>query len=224
MTINHTKMPNEPPHQRGPEPGVPHVSDEAVRRLAEAVARLANDPDFFLEGLTEFLLAMEPVASDRLSANEARFLIESGDFTADELTATSAGVARGALQVSATETWLLELLATKSLEEVAGFLGWTEEDVRSAVAEERLYAVEVSGRLRFPTWQLDARSPTKLLPRIAEVIKVMAPRWGHQSVAGFMATPQESLVAEGRKTPVQWLRDGGHVDDVTEIIEASDWS
>jgi hypothetical protein len=154
------------------------------------------------------------------STNEVRFLIESGAFTADEWAETSAAVARGGLQVSAAETWLLELPATKSLENVSGFLGWTEDAVRRAVAEAKLYAVEIPDRLRFPNWQLEAGSPTKLLPSLTEVIKVITPRWGHQSVAGFMATPQESLVAEGRKTPVQWLRDGGDVSDVTQIVEA----
>lgn len=224
MAMNRATTPNEEPDRPSSKPGVTPVSEDAVRRLADAIASLANDADYFLEALTEMLLAMRPVSGSSLSDNEVRFLIESGAFTADEWAETSAAVARGVLQVGATQTWLLNLLATRTLEDVIGFLGWTEEDVRSAVAEGRLYAVKNAGRLRFPTWQFDAASPAKLLPGLEEVIKALTPRWRHQSVAGFMSTPQDSLMAEGPKTPVQWLRDGGDVSHVIQVVEASGWS
>lgn len=199
------------------------VSGEAVRRLAEAVARLSNDHAFFLEALTDFLLAMKPISLERLAGNEVRFLIESGAFTADEWAETSAAVDRGSLQVAATEGWLLGLFETTSMDVVTGFLGWNEEAVRAAVAEGRLFALEISGRLRFPVWQLSSGSPSKLLPGLTEIIQVVTPRWDWHSVAGFMTTPQSSLVAEGRKTPASWLRDGGDVDAVKQIIESDDW-
>jgi len=110
-----------------------------------------------------------------------------------------------------------------SLDNVTGFLKWDEEAVRAAVSEGRLYAIEISGRLRFPVWQFSLESPGKLLPGLAEVIQVVTPRWGWTSVAGFMATAQSSLVATGRKTPVAWLRDGGDVDTVRQIVESDDW-
>lgn len=201
----------------------PHVSDDAVRRLAEAVAHLGTDP-YFLQALTDMLLAMKPISRERLTENEVRFLIESGAFTAEEWAETSASVDRGSLQLSTTEGWLLGLFATLSMEDVTGFLGWKEGVVRTAVAEGRLYAIEISDRLRFPTFQFQAGSPTKLLPGLTEMIAVISPRWDWRSAIGFFNTPQEDLVGEGRKTPVQWLRDGGDVNDVIEIVEASDWS
>ncbi|TFC42647.1 hypothetical protein [Cryobacterium shii] len=202
----------------------PHISEDAVRRLAEAVARLANDPEYFLEALTDMLLAMKPISLEKLSDNDVRFLIESGAFSADAWAETSAAVDRGNLQLSTTKTWLLALFATMSMEHVTGFLGWNESDVTDAVADGRLYAIEVSGRLRFPSWQFDVASPSKLLPGLTQLIGIITPRWDWQSAAGFMATPQRDLVARGRKTPIQWLRDGGDFDDVREIVEASDWS
>jgi len=202
----------------------PRVSDDAVRRLAEAVAGLANDPDYFLRALTDMLLAMKPISRERLNENEVRFLIESGAFTAEEWAETSASVGRGSLQLSTTEGWLLGLFATLSIDDVTGFLGWNEGVVRTAVAEGHLYAIEISGRLRFPTFQFNVGSPSKLLPGLAELIAVITPRWPWQSAAGFMATAQSSLVGEGRMTPFQWLRDGGDVNNVTEIVESSDWT
>jgi hypothetical protein len=215
------------PHADAPDSAAgrigPTVSDEAVRRLAEAVAHLANDPDYFLQALTDMLLAMRPVTRNRHSEDEVRFLVESGDFTAETWAETSASVDRGSLQLSETEGWLMALFATRSLEDAAGFLGRSEEAVKAAVAEKRLYAIEISGRLRFPAWQFNVGSPEKLIPRLTEIIEVVTPRWGWRSVAGFMNTPQSSLVAEGRKTPVEWLRDGGDVNKVRQIVESGDW-
>jgi hypothetical protein len=52
-------------------------------------------------------VAMKPISLERLSANEVRFLIESGAFTAEEWAETSAAVDRGSLQVGVTGGWLL---------------------------------------------------------------------------------------------------------------------
>jgi hypothetical protein len=200
------------------------VSDEAVRLLADAIALLAADGPYVVDAVTEFVLALRPVSRDgRLSKQQEKFLIESGDFTAEELEETKREVDRGSLQVGAVEAFLSHLCATMSLEDAAGFLGWDEEAVTAAVSEGRLYGVEISGRLRFPSWQFNLGSPDKLLPGLAEVIKVVTPRWGWHSVAGFMATPQEDLVAKGRKTPVAFLRDGGDVSEVRAIVESDDW-
>ena len=71
------------------------VSDEAVRRLAEAVARLSNDPDWFLQALTEAVLAMTPISMARRTKQQDLFLIESGTFTAEELAEAQMYVDRG---------------------------------------------------------------------------------------------------------------------------------
>jgi hypothetical protein len=142
-----------------------------------------------------------------------RYLIESGDFTAEELDAAAREVDRGALQLGIAEAFLSHLQSTMSLDDVTGFLGWDEKSARAAVSEQRLYAIDIAGRLRFPSWQFNVGSPHKLIPGLSEVIEVVTSRWEWPSVAGFMATPQSSLVAKGRKTPVEWLRDGGDVSE-----------
>jgi len=199
------------------------VSDEAVRRLAEAVTRLSNDPIWFLDALTETVLAMKPISAQRLTKQQRDFLVESGDFTVESLAATSKWVDRGALQLGAVEAFLSNLVATLSLDEVCDFLELNEEAVETAFSEGRLYGVQISGRWRFPTWQFNVGSPEKLITGLSEIITIITPRKDWQSVAGFMATPQSGLVGDGRKTPVAWLRDGGDVDAVREIIESDDW-
>ena len=221
MTDNH--VPDDVADGAVPKEEAFQVSNDVVRCLAEAVARLAVDPDYFLQALTDMLLAMEPISREEPTENEVRFLIESGAFTAEAWAASSASVDKGSWQLRITEGWLLDLFATMSLENVTGFLGWDEGRVRAAVIDGHLYAFEISGRLRFPTWQFKVGSPVKLLPGLTEIIEVITPRWNWQSAAGFMATPQSELVAEGRQTPVEWLRDGGNVNDVRDIVEASDW-
>ncbi|SFN43381.1 hypothetical protein [Mycetocola miduiensis] len=200
------------------------VSDEAVRRLADAIAHLAADGPYLVDAVTEFALTLRPVSRDgRLSKQQEEFLIESGSFTAEELADAKRDVDKGSLQLGAIDAFLSNLCATMSLEDAAGFLGWDEGAVTTAVSEGRLYGVEISGRLRFPSWQFNLGSPDKLLPGLAEVIKVLTPRWGWHSVAGFMSTPQEDLVAKGRKTPAVFLRDGGDVSEVRAIVESDDW-
>ena len=208
-----------------PKPQEFHVSEDALQQLANAVARLStSDPAWFVQALTDRILAMTPVSRERrLGRNEVQFLIESGEFTAEEWAETSASVDKGSLQLGIAESWLSYLRATLSLKDVAGFLGKSEEDVHTAVAEGHLYAVEISGRLQFPVWQLNVSSPGKVLPGLTELIAAIGPRWRFETASGFMATPQEGLVAYGRQTPIEWLRGGGDISRVTEIVEASEW-
>ena len=216
------------PRDHAPDPAEREAQyralDDAVRHLAQAIARLGNDPEYFIHALIEMLETIEPISRNRLTDNERRFLIESGSFTADELADAAASVDRGSLQLQSVEAWLVNLLATLSMDSVIDFLGRDEASVRRAVTDGNLYAVEISDQLRFPVWQFNFGSPSNLLPGLAEVIAVIVPRWDWRSSACFMATPQSDLFGEGRKTPAQWLREGGDVNDVQEIVEASDWS
>lgn len=221
MTDNHG--PEDVAETTSPKDSAFQDAAEAGQRLAEAVARLTNDPEYVLQALTDMLLAMEPVPREGLPENEVRFLIESGALTAEAWARASTSGDKGSWHLRVTEGWLLDLFATMSLEDVTGFLGWNEERVRTAVADGRLYSLEVSGRLRFPNWQFNVGSSLRLLPGLTEIIQVIAPRWSWRSAAGFMATPQSELVTEGRQTPIEWLRGGGDVKEVTSIIVASDW-
>ncbi|MBD8612025.1 hypothetical protein IFT77_16155 [Frigoribacterium sp. CFBP 13729] len=195
------------------------ASDDAGRRLAQAIEGLGNDADYFLDALTEKLLSMEPLLKPEPDDDSDRaFLIASGSFSADEYDDARRSVARGSLQLRVVESWFSSLAGTLSLKAIAGFLHWSDDEVTTAVADGRLYAVEISGRLRFPEWQLSLSSPGKLLPGLTEVIAAASSEQSWIVLAGIMGTPQEDLYGEGNKTPVAWLRDGGDVRRVTNVV------
>lgn len=215
---------SEPAPDRSDTEDRTSVSDEAVSGLMYAIARLNANAPYFVDALTEYLLTLRPVSPEAgLSGEQERFLIESDVLTADELADTKDEINRGDLQLDAAEAFLSHLCATLSLDAAAGYLSWDEETVRTAVSERRLYGVEFSGRLRLPVWQFHVSGPSKLLPGLADVLKAASPSLHWQSMAGLMATRQSSLRAEGRKTPVDWLRDGGDVQAVIQLLKGGGW-
>lgn len=166
---------------------------------------------------------MAPVSAERMPPSAREFLLDSGDFTGQALAETERQIGQGALQLGIAETFLFDVCSTRSLSSVAGFLHIDEDDVRALVAEGRLYAVELAGRLRFPTWQFCLPAEGHTLPGLPEVIKAIKPRWEWQEASAFMRVTQQDLVGTGCKTPTQWLIDGGGLSDVVSLIEASDW-
>lgn len=158
---------------------------------------------------------MKPESDDD---SDRAFLIASGSFSAAEYDAAQRSVARGSLQLWIVESWFSSLAGTLSLKAIASFLHWSDDDVTTAVADGRLYAVEISGRLRFTAWQLSLSSPGKLLPGLAEVIAADNPKRSWIVLAGLMGTPQEDLYDEGHKTPVAWLEGGDDVKRVTDVV------
>jgi hypothetical protein len=213
---------NEPvSSQPGPasEAEADDVSRAVARELVRAICRLSNDPTWLTAAFLEFLHSVRPVEPNRLTKAQKRYLIQSGAFTEEGLAEAEASVDRGSLQLDVIRGWLIHLLDTNSLDETAGYLGMAEGEVVDLLEEGRLYAANVHGRFRFPNWQFDVSKPGKVLPHLPEVIQAARPDWHSQSLAAFMATPQEDLVAEGRKTPTAWLRDGGDVQDVIDLIE-----
>lgn len=219
---------SDPPDSTDERPGSPpddsvfRVIDDDVRCLAETVASLANDPEYLARVLPDMLLAVLSNSKNRPSKAAVRSFIESGGFTSEEWAEISISVDRESLQLGETADWLTGIFDTMSVEDAAAFLEWEEELVKVAVASGQLYGVEVSGRLRLPIWQFKRGSPTTLLDRLPELLSALdGRRWS--SVVGFMKTGHLNLLAMGRRTPSQWLRDGGDIDDVIRIIVMSDW-
>jgi hypothetical protein len=216
---------NAPEDNSPSEATIPPGSNRELAGFLTALNGLRLDSNYVLASLTELLSTFEPLPQDGLSPEDAKYLIESGTFTATELTAAQAEVDRGGLERNAIEAFLAHLLATLSLDEAAGFLGKSEPEVRAAVGAGDLHAVTIAGRLRFPSWQFHLNSPNKLLPGFdRHFLAALVARWPDwRSCASFMSTPQEDLVAEGRQTPTAWLGGGGDPEEVLEIVEAEDF-
>lgn len=197
------------------------AAESNARRLVGALNRLTPDPEYVLGALADKVESMKPISKDRLTKSDREFLVESGAFSEQELSRVEAEVDRGSLLLATIQGWLLNLLDTLSLDEVVGFLDKDDSAVRRDVANGYLLAVEVSGQLRFPRWQFSLGSPDKRLPGLTSIIKATTARdW--RSVASFMSTPQQDLAGEGRNTPAEWLRGGGEVTAVTNIVESWD--
>jgi hypothetical protein len=152
------------------------VIDDDVRRLAEAVADLANDPEYLAQMLPDMLLAVMSNSKNRLSKDEVRAFIESGGFTSEEWAEISMSVDRENLQLGETADWLTGIFDTMSVEDAAAFLEWEEELVHVAVASGQMYGVVVSGRLRLPIWQFKRGSPTTLLDGLPELLRALGGR------------------------------------------------
>ncbi len=196
---------------------------EALARLHAAVRRLNGGTTWILDSLAETMEAMDPIDKGGMSHEQQELLVAMGAFTAEELDHAQREVNRGSLKVSAVEAFLSKFYQTISLEDIAAYLRWDEGAVRLAVAEGRLCAAEIAGRLRFPVWQLSLPDPEKLLPGLQPLLQAASQRWDWSGLTAFMSTPQEDLVIDGQQTPAEWLRRGGSVDDVRGIIEAGEW-
>lgn len=191
--------------------------------LADAIARLNADGDYIARVLTGALVAQRPVADEEdLTPQEAEYLVSSGAFTPKEFQDTSIRVARGSLPAGAVTALLASLHQSMSAESAALFLHIDEAALNQAVEDGELYAVDIAGHKRFPSWQFSLSSPGKRLPHLAEIIPLVREQnW--ISVSGLMATPQTAMVAERCQTPVEWFRSGGGIEALERIVEGQKW-
>ncbi|MCZ0710813.1 MULTISPECIES: hypothetical protein [Microbacterium] len=202
---------------------MPRPSEDAMRALEDAIARLNGDGNYIARALTESLLAERPIVDEpSLSPEEIDFLITSGEFTPEEFDDIELRVRRGSLPAIAANTLVAGLHRSMSDDAVRGFLDLNNQELDDLVTAGRLYAVDVAGHRRFPWWQFSLSSPGKVLPHLTEVIALLGKKhW--ISVSGLMSTPQDTMVIEGKHTPVEWFRAGGGIDALEAILEAQRW-
>lgn len=156
-----------------------------------------------------------------LTADEARFLVESGEFTEDELEETEAEVARGDLASEERATRLGAIARTISAAEVAERLHLDDSSIRARQGKGALYAFLSGRKRRYPLWQF-VDGADLVVPGLAAVTRVFPREWHPATVEGFMKTPQDSLRIEGKKvTPPEWLLSGGDPQAVVGILESN---
>lgn len=156
-----------------------------------------------------------------LNDEQVAFLVESGDFTAEEFAETEASVKRGDLAEEERKTRLGAVTASLSAAEVAEQLGIDASRVRHRQAKGSLHSFMAGGKRRYPTWQFTGNSAQPVLPGLAAVIKAFPSDKHPASIKGFMSTPQESLLIDGeRVTPAEWLLHGGNTQAVVDILDS----
>lgn len=163
--------------------------------------------------------------SPRLTSQQRRYLVESGDFTPEEFAETEERVARGELREMEQRTSLDTIAASYGESEVAALLEIPREEVRSLHSEGKLYAFDAAGVTVYPRWQFTDETPDGLLPHLAHLLESFLPDERHPaSVQGFMTVPKDDLSLHGEwQSPVQWLLRGASPDVIDDILEGERW-
>ena len=101
-----------PPSPDDAEAQAHPVPDDPHRRLAETVANLAEDPEYFVRVLANILRSMKSIRQHPMSKSEVRAFIESGGFTSKEWAEISVSVDRDSLQLGEAEDWVMSIFDT----------------------------------------------------------------------------------------------------------------
>lgn len=161
------------------------------------------------------------VPGSGLSDEQRAYLVESAEFTPEELTETEAAVARGELADEERRTGQAAIDATLGVPEVADRLGVNADEVVRLLATGGLYALTVGAENRFPTWQFTGDSAQPTLPNLEHLVRAFPDDWGPATVLGFMTTPQPSARIDGvAQTPADWLTRGGDPVKLREILDS----
>ena len=206
----------------------------AFIRAAESQGRDSELVVALLQESTDLLTGRQPRGGG-LTEEQARYLVESGDFDADELADTEHEIASDALAVDERRTRLGALTRTFSAAEVAALLHIDASRVRHRQSKGLLYGVLVAGKRRYPIWQFVDGRP---LPHLAPIVSALPGDWHPAAVESFMVIAKSSLRAPAlpasggpasggaaaashpdRLSPVEWLHGGGDPRAVVDILD-----
>jgi hypothetical protein len=167
------------------------------------------------------LPAIKPGAA-ALTEQEARLLDEAG-FTED-----SEAFVEAAADVVAHTAQLINTAYTGP--EVADLLNLNDSRIRQRRLAHRLWAIDDNGTWVYPTIQFEINvktgRPDKQIRGLDQVFQALLPSGRHPTaIAGFLRSPQSELEVDGRPLSVlEWLRSGGRVEPVLQLIEIADWT
>lgn len=210
-------------------PMSPALAAATSRGLARLFAATQGDEDRFVALLDEVTRAAEQRRErpDAMTQAQADFLVESGSMTAEELVENEAEVARGDLAAIERQTELEPVIESVGSARAGALLGIEESSVRHRKDKGLLYSFKTDRSLRYPTWQfIESDDPKRrTLPNLSAVVKAIPDTMHPASVLGFMTTPQADLMVEDEAvTPVEWLKGGGDVQEVVDLLRERDRS
>lgn len=196
-------------------------SAHALEAFVNAVLRVTEDPDFLIAALTDRLASMEPIAKrPTLVAAERLEAVKGGLITAEAVVALVDLVLLTSTQISEALRWTVELTLTRSFQEAAALLEWTDVEVAQSVEEGRLVAVRINTLWRFPDWQFTYSTPDRLLPGLPELAAVIKQeQW--ELAGAFMRTPQATFGGWVDRSPRDWLLAGRDVQTVLDALNSS---
>ena len=166
------------------------------------------------------LPAIKPGAA-ALTEDEARLLDEAG-FIEDPI-----AFAQAAADIVAHTAVLINTAYTGR--EVAALLGINESRVRQRRLAGTLWAIDTDGTWVYPAVQFDTNvktgKPYKQIRGLEQVFRALPAGLHPTAVAGLLRTPQTELQVDGQQRSIlEWLRSGGPVEPVLELIEIADWA
>lgn len=156
-----------------------------------------------------------------LTEEEARLLDEAG-FTDDRV-----AFAEAAADIVAHTARLISTAYTGP--EVASLLGIGESRVRQRRLAGTLWAIESDGTWLYPAIQFELNpktgKPDKQIRGMEQVVQSLPTGMHPTAVAELLRTPQADLVIDGQpRSILDWLRSGGPVAPVLELIGIADWA
>jgi hypothetical protein len=166
------------------------------------------------------LPAIKPGAA-ALTAEEARLLDEAG-FVEDPV-----AFAQAAADIVAHTALLINTAYTGP--QVAALLGINESRVRQRRLAGALWAIESDGNWLYPAIQFEVNvktgKPDRQIRGLERVFQGLPAGLHPTAVAGLLRTPQMELQVDGRpRSILEWLRSGGPVEPVLELIAIADWA
>lgn len=114
--------------------------------------------------------------------------------------------------------------------EIAAGLGVNAALVEQRRRERLLWALDDDGSWVYPAVQFDVvdiggRNALKVIRGLDQVLPALSTDLHPLAIAGFLGTPQQELVIDGRPRTVRdWLSSGGAIDAVVQLIELSEWA
>jgi hypothetical protein len=184
------------------------LSERFDLRRADLVAALKTLP------------AIKP-GSAALTQDEARLLDEAG-FVEDPV-----AFAQAAADIVAYTALLINTAYTGP--EVAALLGITASRVRQRRLAHTLWAIESDGNWVYPAIQFEINlktgKPDRQIRGLDQVFQALPAGLHPTAVAGLLRTPQMELLVDGRpRSVLEWLRSGGPVEPVLDLVEVADWA
>lgn len=111
-------------------------------------------------------------------------------------------------------------------EDVAAGLEISASRVRQKRLARELWAIADGQSWVFPVPQFetdDKGGPVRVIRGLDRVFKALPENLHPVAVDGFLRTPQADLYLDRPLTPVEWLRDGGDIDQAVSAAANADW-